>query len=74
MKKAKNAATDSVVPALLISFAKRSSCLFSGVFTPFSSVAWRATLPISVLSPTAETTIRPLPFITIDERSNRLQG
>ena len=68
------AATATPVPTLLISFARRSSCRLSGVFTEVISVDLRATLPISVVSPTAVTTIRPLPFITIVERRAMLEG
>ena len=45
-----------------------------GVFTDVISVDLRATLPISVASPTAVTTMRPLPFITIVERRAMLEG
>ena len=68
------AATATPVPTLLMSLASRSSCMLSGVFTDVISVDLRATLPISVASPTAVTTMRPLPFITIVERRAMLEG
>ena len=68
------AATLMAVPTLLISFANFVSCMFSGVFTAVISVALRATLPISVASPTAVTTATPRPDMTIVERRMRSEG
>ena len=69
-----NANAATAEPILLMSLASRSSCMFSGVFTAVISVDFVATLPISVLSPTAVTFIRPCPFITIVERSATFEG
>ena len=64
-----NGVTDNAMPNLLIIFANLSSCMARGVFTFVVSALLQATLPISVLSPTAVTRYSPLPFITIVLRS-----
>ena len=68
------ASTDTADPTLLMSLASRSSWRLRGVFTAVSSVAFVATLPISVASPTDVTLIFPEPFITIVDRSARFEG
>ena len=48
--------------------------MFRGVFTAEGAAADRATCPISVLSPTAVTTRKPVPLNTIDERRTIHEG
>ena len=59
---------ERIKPNLLIILPRRSSCRLSGVLTAVFSLDVRATRPISVSSPTAVTTNRPRPFMTIVER------
>ena len=74
VRKMTKAAIDMPMPNLLISLASLSSCMLSGVFTEVISVLERATLPISVASPTSVTWYVPRPFITIVLRSTLDDG
>ena len=74
MKKMAKASPAAVKPILPMRLARRVSWMFSGVGSVVCSVLCRATLPISVASPTASTHIEPCPSTTVVPRSTRLEA
>ena len=63
-----------VNPALPIRFANLVSWIFSGVCSWLCSVDWRATLPISVASPTRSTRMIPCPSVMVVPRITEFEG
>ena len=63
-----------VKPILPMKSASFVNWIFNGVCSWLCSVAWRATLPISVASPTCSTRIMPWPSTTVVPRMTVLLG